>query len=828
MTSIARKYVTSLAGMVVAGIGATVFAVPTAGLDADGVYYVNVPAGETVNANDANWPVWVSAASGHPFAKRGEGTLLAGAAMASFAGEIRIENGVYAVTSDDALGTTAGDTVVSNNATLLMTGSVSQNAFGYGGSHQNEKFYFSGNGCASGSYSGYKVRGAFYMWGAGKQLKNVSLLGDATFCGQEFTVCTWGGSLKLNGHELTLALSQSQSMVIHYGQIPSMGNITVESGGIRFDQLRSVSGGSEWTLRIKKNAVLYTYGTYQYNNNGLQLPWRLQLDEGSVVRNARSNLVWSGPATVSGTSSIVRQEDSYGLWFKGLTLAGVLSGDGAFNVNRGQFLELSNPANDFSGAVVLNGLNAETNSTLKISNNALPATSAGVTMDFGSVELAGSVGSLGIDTNKFSLPKLTCTSSGSVSCKGNIAGTGNKHTVKEIVKSGVGVLTLSGPLCVTGLVDVAGGTLRIGTRPPAVETGLECYFLDVINSPYYNPTIDGGNKGPYKVVSNIDTPPYTRQAGWWNSSTVNDTTLVELEYMGIDPNGISLAYADWPVKILDVIYRGYLWIDGDEAVTWNFAANVHNVCRLRIDGEDVINNKDVPRPNPIGDRLTTSKAITLAPGAHRFSLYMATYGNSQRYGVHRDNSQYGWAPYMGVVYNPNPGDVISSNSTDYVKFTASQFSPAAERNKANLDPSLYRASFKGGVKFAAGTVFDIGDAAPYTPFTLENIEGATTVENGTLVLTGHWTIDAAEINAGGLVLAGDANLVFADGATLTVTNGERITGVHREGMPLVTCAGTGTVTGRPAILMEEDGWTICEKDGNLNISCRTGLMLVIR
>lgn len=807
----------------IAAHGLTAFAAPTAGLDGD-VYYVNVPAGETVEADNASWSSWVSAASGHPFAKRGEGTLKAGAAMASFAGEIRIENGVYAVMTSDGLGTTAGGTVVSNNATLLITGGVSNNAFGYGGAHENEKFYFSGNGCANGTYSGAKVRGALYMWGAGKQFKYVSLLDDATFCGQAFTVCTWGGNLNLNGHELTLALSQSQSMQLLYGQIPTMGNITVESGCIQFSDTRSISGGSEWTLRIKKNAVLYTYSTYQYNNNGLKFPWRLQLDDGAIVRNARYDLVWSGPATVSGTASLVRQEDSYGYWFKGLTLAGILSGDGAFDVQRGQFLSVTNALNDFAGFIALNGVNAATNSTLKISNNALPEASAGVTMNYGNVELYGSVSYSGIDTNKFSLPKLTCTSSGSVLCKGTIEGSGNKHTVKEIAKSGSGVLTLSGPFCVTGLTEVAAGTLRVGSRPPAVETGLECYFLDVVHSPYYN---ENANNGPWKVVSNIDNPPFRRQAGYWNN--VLDETLVELPYMGIDTNGISLAYTNWPVRQMDVIYRGYLWVDGDTPVTWNFAANIYCVCRLRIDGKDVIDNRNVQRPG-VYDRLSTSNAITLNPGAHPFVLYMATYFNPSEIGpvANANAASAGWAPYMGVVYNPNPGDVISSNSTDYVKFTASQFSPTLNRGKSDLDSSHYRASFEGGAKFATGTVFDIGDTAPYTPFPLANLEGAMTVTNGTLVLSGNWTIDAAEVNAGGLVLAGDANLVFADGATLTVTNGGEIANVHRDGMPLVTCAGTGSVTGKPIILTDERGWKVDEIDGNINIHQSVGFVIILR
>lgn len=231
-------------------------------------------------------------------------------------------------------------------------------------------------------------------------------------------------------------------------------------------------------------------------------------------------------------------------------------------------------------------------------------------------------------------------------------------------------------------------------------------------------------------------------------------------------------------------------------------------------------------------RLSTSRAITLSPGAHEFWLYMANQGGTVQgpayYTSKGQDSLYYWAPNIGVAYNPNPGDVISSNSTDYVKFTASQFSPTADRSKANIDSRLYRASFEGGTKFATGTVFDIGDAAPYTPFTLTNLEGAMTVTNGTLVLSGNWTIDAAEVNAGGLVLAGDANLVFADGATLTVTNAGQILHKGTVGMPLVTCAGTGTVTGRPTILMEEGGWKLDEKDGNLNIHRPIGIILIVQ
>jgi hypothetical protein len=84
------------------------------------------------------------------------------------------------------------------------------------------------------------------------------------------------------------------------------------------------------------------------------------------------------------------------------------------------------------------------------------------------------------------------------------------------------------------------------------------------------------------------------------------------------------------------------------------------------------------------------------------------------------------------------------------------------------------------------------------------------------------------LNAGGLVIAGDANLVFAAGATLTVANASQIRHKGTVGMPLVTCAGTGTVTGRPTIVMEEDGWKLDETNGNLNIHRPIGFMLIVQ
>jgi autotransporter-associated beta strand protein len=817
-----KRHIAAFGAMLVATIGGTAFAAPTNGVDAKGVYYVDVPRGETATLDSSMFDVSAANTAGAPFAKRGEGMLRVGDAMSAFAGEIRVEDGTYDVLNDNGLGTVAGFTSVSNGATLKISGGN----FGNAATHQNEAFYVDG--------AGYAGQGAINVYQNKSRISFLNLLGDTLISGKSLSLNEWSGGVAINGKTLTVKLENAVYTVsLSYGRITSMGDIVVESGSIQFDQMRSITmDGSEWTLTVKSGGSIWAYGNYQYNNNGLELPWRLVLEDGAGINIGNGTIVWAGPTTVSGAASVVRQEDEWGMWFKGVTLDGIVSGGGSLDVKRGQFLGLTNPANDFTGSIVLNGVNDATNSTLNLSNNSLPVNSSGVTMNYGTVELKGSVGLSGVASDNFVLPKLTCTSQGSVVCNEAMIGSMNKQHVKELVKSGDGVLTLTGPLCVTGRTEVAAGTLRLGSRPPARQTGLECYFFDQFHSPYYAPSVNGGNNGPWIGVSNIDEPPFTRIAGAYDGSHW-DNTRVELEYMGVDTNGVSLAYKAWPVKIMDVIYRGFLWVDGDVPVTWNFAANVHNYLRLRIDGNDVIKNVDAERAG-IGDRFTTSAPVTLAPGAHSFCLYMATYGNAAKYGPawytkEGPGAVNYWGTNMGVAYKPtSQGTVISSNSTDYVKFTASQFSPSIDRDKVSLDSSRYRASFEGGVRFAVGTVLDIGDIAPYTPMPLASLEGAMTVTNGTLVLSGNWTIDAAEINAGGLVLAGDANLVFADGATLTVANASQIRHKGTVGMPLVKCAGTCTVTGRPTIVMEEDGWKLDETNGNLNIHRPIGFMVIVQ
>ncbi len=777
------------------------------GVDANGVYYVDVPSGATETLI-ADWADAAIANCG-AFAKRGEGTLEAGDPMENFTGEIRVEGGIYKVKTDKGLGTEAGATSVSNNATLWLTCDGFGDTASANATHRNEQFYFSGNG-----YGNY---GALRMTVKDRMPRNFTLLGDTLFTADRTTESRNYGTIDMNHHTLTFRHdNRDDGAMFCISRLNNMGNIVLERGSLQFQSMASISGDATCTMTVKKDGMWFNW------NTNVKLPWRLVLEDGARIRVANGELeartIWSGPIENEGTTTILPKANQYGQYFLGPTFEGVLSGEGLFDVRGGQYLVLKNSANTYTGSVALNGANALTNSTLRLYNNAFASSTGNVTMAYGKIELKGA--SWGVTTNKFDLPSVSCTSQGAIVAEETAVGsTGHLSRVVSLAKSGAGTLTIAGPVCVTGRTEVTGGTVRFGSRVPDRQPGLKFYY-----------------KWGASSYSYLAASPAESTSGH--------------EYMGIDPGGPTFAYHSWPHVFMGVVYTGYIWIDGDEPVTWNFAGNVCRYLRLRIDGQDLIYNTDKYKFNPGMGRFTTSPPVTIQPGHHTFYLYMGNGYNSGtgpwEYTAQTSASDAQkdpafanclWKKNFGVAYNPNPAQdgPISSNSNDYVAFDASQFTPSLDEvvtNKTLLSGELYRPSFPGGARFAAGTTLDIADALPYTPFAIDDFGGAPTVTNGTLAIGGSWALEAADVIGGGMILAGDANLVFGAGVTLTVANVDSLPAPVRrpEGMPIVTLAGTGSISGMPALTGLPRKWQVRMADGgrSLNIYDISGLVIVFR
>ena len=260
------------------------------GVDANGVYYVDVPSGATETLI-ADWADAAIANCG-AFAKRGEGTLEVGDPMVNFAGEIRVEGGIYQVMTANGLGTVDGSTSVSNGATLWFR----SNGFCDGGTHENEKFYFSGNG--------YDDKGAMRITNTSRMPRHFTLLGDSLFTASITTESRNYGTIDMNHHTLTIRHdNRDDGAMFCLSYLKNAGDIILERGSLQFQNLSSISGDSTCTMTVKKDGMWFNWAT------NYKMPWRLVLEDGARIRVASGALekqtIWSGPIENEGTTTIL-------------------------------------------------------------------------------------------------------------------------------------------------------------------------------------------------------------------------------------------------------------------------------------------------------------------------------------------------------------------------------------------------------------------------------------------------------------------------------------------------------------------------------------------
>ena len=78
------------------------------------------------------------------------------------------------------------------------------------------------------------------------------------------------------------------------------------------------------------------------------------------------------------------------------------------------------------------------------------------------------------------------------------------------------------------------------------------------------------------------------------------------------------------------------------------------------------------------------------------------------------------------------------------RHVAKEFDGDIARHTIRRSDSFFDA--ESAVAFGLGTVFDVGDVAPYTPVTVPALTGAPTVMNGEVHVTDTtWTLRAADV-----------------------------------------------------------------------------------
>ncbi len=752
---------------VAASLGA--FGAPTMGV-VDGKYVINVPPGETYTLEADDVATMMDEDNvAYPFAKTGEGTLVVGAVMANYSNDIYILDGMYKATAATAFGATNGITYV-DGGTLWSTLAAPNTWTAAGGypAYGAETFHLKGTG-----YNNYgairQTTGSCQNFaGAGKVILDgdIRITGNTQF---EFRY----GTVYCNYHTIVVAMDSNSTyfrFVSLYVDKP--GNVDVLSGQFGFES-GAGTGSSTYSVTIESGAQLYLNNLLSIQNRTLWLKdgarimiWNGNFKLGSIT----STNQWAGPVTVDGIAPV-----SFSGGWRGLNLSGLVSGAGGFAAYGGGHMQFSNPDNSFAGGVSVTGKVGGVAGVVTGGVSVVKTTSAGSTYmtPFAPIPTNGAPirlvnAQLGVfNTRIVELPDVCadgrCTVTGSPALI--------KGTVKSLTKTGTDTLTIYGPFRVAGNTEVAGGTLRFGTRIPDVPTGLNWYYV-------------WGKRGSDSAGISADVP-----------------------FRAVEPTGAAYAYQSWPsttgsngasTHLQGHYYTGYVRIPGEEGedVTCSFITSLARYIHLRIGGTLVADQRDNVNwitgkgVTTAWSRLTVTGPFTLKAGWQTFELYMGNTWNGDCGPA--ANTDYGWTSKFGVGVDWQAR--CATNSANYVKFLDpgdGSFLRPTLAGKAEVDPAGYpRPSFGGAVAFGPGTVFDVGDVAPYTPVAVPSLTGVPTITNGSVsVASSTWTLRAADV-AGGvpLTVASNAVLTFPAGTvTVDIADADllRAQGV-RDGWPVMT------------------------------------------
>ena len=362
-----------------------------------------------------------------------------------------------------------------------------------------------------------------------------------------------------------------------------------------------------------------------------------------------------------------------------------------------------------------------------------------------------------------------------------------------LVKRGAGVLELKGPVSVTGVTEIAAGTLRI----PFEQAGL-CEGWVPKSGPYG--TYDSGAKmlGKLECITTNRVALGTELAYTTNTVLWQRSTLQDWSYL--------------------LSYHGYIWNRTGGDATWVFAQSMWKGSYLYIDGERVMG---YTRPGVVsgseaepknfyyhsGDALGKCVAfytVKVSPGPHRIDL--RTYTQSS--GAFTAGA---WGPCCiaptNATWKANFGwavDWSGSMSTDCADYKeirdpgdGSRFTVTTNGMNATLAelvPKFAHLKFSGGTLDAYGSDVRVP--------VLEGANGTITNSNanaadGTVVIGEKWVLSGAGYTGGRLKVHG--KLKFAPGARFDLEAPMSLSRRERH----VIAAATGGIEGVPASVFSD-------------------------
>ena len=720
------------------------------------------------------------------------GWLQSSTAMSVFTGEVVVAEGALILTEDGQAGailnnvnyrsttwTNCASLVVSNGATVALISSVTTNW-----AHLVQPVVLSGEGL-NGLGAIYHVSACPSDKGTQLYYSHVTLLGDTKIVYENGGRVGMGYCVfDMNEHNLTCATPGSTrgNLVLCGLQVKNPGNILADHTQLYFSASKKWAGTAENTVTLTNNPYFRMYnfeGTINWTLvNAYEGLIGYGQDGSASYTNASKN-IWHGPWRLDKNMTI--GANSTATDNHGINLAGPVSGDGGFTL-RHQWLRLSSTANTFKGGVTVN----TSGHLVLYGNGSIPVNGGTLKIQNGGEVIFDETNTDALSLSTMAYPAIDWNvASGSTA---TLPGTTNT-IVKSLVKRGAGTLNLVGDLtgtedltgavAVTGVTEIAAGTLKL----PCARSGLV--------------------------------------SGWFNSSDSGDASnskaLANLAYMTTNKivRRTELAYTSdkdaWrknsPAYAGVIAYHGYIWNRGEEYKRIVFAQAMWKGSRLYIDGDKIMgypsplatSGSEVSFSHSSDNQRVTFYTVDLSPGPHRIDLrtYTTTdwgpWGNEAVANARKELTNAIWKENFGWAVNWNGTD--STNHVDFSEIVDPGDGSVFTVTTNGVDETIaaLRTSF-AHLKFTGGTL-DINGSDLHVPV-LECGGGSITNSNEyqtncTITVTDKLRVDGASYRGGTMTIQG--KLKFAAGATLDC---EDLSLLKRGDYALVTAADG--IEGMPA------------------------------
>jgi len=455
---------------------------------------------------------------------------------------------------------------------------------------------------------------------------------------------------------------------------------------------------------------------------------------------------------------------------------------GGFRLSGGGWIGFESSANDFTGGLEVEGVveNGEIFGGVTVRNAGAIPTNTAFTVRNANVEvLAGSA--------ERPLPKLTAESDVKVVAATNVV----DMRIKALEKVGPGTVTLPQVVRIEGATTVTSGTVRISGEALG-KPGLSWYRSS-------------------KRISDYDQP------------------IPRGAYQGVDANGASYAYQNWP-EVANwndaYYYTGYIKVPGEEGsdVTINFISSMARVCRVDIGGQTAIkcwDNWDNLSNTENGyTRFSVGPQITVKAGWQPIYICMANYYDGTR--GPQANTGRGWVADFGIGVDwQGRREAVPAN---YAKLQDDGTGSFLRAGAGKI--------FAGETVFSNGTSLAMDGTTCAAPVLVSSLKGTPTITGGMVMLTDSWTIDFADVAAGRVLTVGDnARFGVAEDVVVRFAGNKISTlpGGQPRRYPLVRTTGSGIVDSFSDVSSHGYGWRVERAAGGngYDLVHRSGLIVIV-